>query len=183
MESGFVKNVFISLAMALVLVVVVNVIGELTVRPRAELPPPQPTATAEITKIPEVEPTPAGQKPAPVENANQLAAYDSKAGKKAFRKCKSCHTSAKGDKNRVGPNLWDVMGRQKAGIEGYKYSDAMKLKGGTWTYKDLDQFLTNPRTYVIGTKMSIKGYRDPVQRAVLIGYLRSLSDDPKAPPQ
>jgi cytochrome c len=76
--------------------------------------------------------------------------------------------------------LWNVVGREKGGVEGFKYSDAIKLKGGTWTFAELNAFLISPRDFISGTRMSIKGYKDPLQRATLIGYLRSLSDKPKA---
>jgi cytochrome c len=183
MDSGFVRNVIISLIIALVVVVMVNIIGELTVRPRAELPPPESKQISTETETSqEEEPAPLA-KVAPIGMASLLAAYDADAGLKAFRKCKACHTSGEGEKNRVGPNLWNVVGREKGSVEGFKYSDAMKLKGGNWTFEDLDRFLANPRTFVMGTKMSLKGISDLTQRATVIGFLRSLSDDPKALPQ
>jgi len=190
MGSGFMKNLMISLAIAIVLVVVVNVVGELTVRPRDELPPPpaQPVAGPQQQPAPvakAAEPAPVEEQAAPAGKSptNLLTAYTPEAGKKAFRKCKACHTSKKGEKHRVGPNLWDIVGRDKGGAEGYKYSDAMMRKGGSWTYKDIDRFLANPRTFIIGTKMSIKGYKDPAVRASLIGFLRTLSDSPKPLPE
>ncbi len=180
MGSGFIKNVMISLAIALGVVVVVNVIGELSVRPRPELAAPKQKPAVEEAKAAETKaaPAPAPAKPAPEGIASLLAAYTPEAGQKAFRKCKSCHPSEKGAANRVGPNLWGVVGRDKGAVQDFKYSDAMKLKGGTWTYADLDRFLTSPRTFVLGTKMSLKGFSDPILRASLIGFLRTLSDDP-----
>ncbi len=183
MDSGFIKNVLISLAIALVVVVIVNVIGELTVRPRVELASPPPEQVVQEAKAPVAEALPAEEKAAPVSIASLLVTYTPAAGKKAFRKCKSCHSSEKDGANRVGPNLWDILGRDKGGKEDFKYSDAMKLKGGSWTYTDLDHFLANPRTYVRGTKMSIKGISTPVERASLIGFLRSLSDNPRPLPE
>ncbi|NQU57762.1 MAG: cytochrome c family protein [Rhodospirillales bacterium] len=180
----------ISLAIAFGVVVVVNVIGELSIRPRTEIANPEPKQAVPEAKAPEAEPSVPVTKPsvseakaAPDGLASLLAAYTPEAGSKAFRKCKSCHTSEKGGANRVGPNLWGVLGRDKGAVEGFKYSDAMKLKGGNWTYADLDHFLTNPRTFVRGTKMSIKGFSDPALRVSLIGFLRTLSDDPKPLPE
>lgn len=181
-----IKNILISLGIALVLVIVVNVIGELSIRPRMELAGPQPGQVAkqvQEAKAPEAEPSAPPEKAAPAGLSSLLAAYTPDAGSKAFRKCKSCHTAKEGGANRVGPNLWGVLGRDKGAVPGFKYSDAMKLKGGAWTYEDLDQFLSNPRTFVRGTKMSIKGFADPALRASLIGFLRSLSADPKPLPQ
>ena len=111
-----------------------------------------------------------------------LATADAGAGAKTFKKCKACHSTAKGGKNKVGPNLWDVVGRAKAGVPGFKYSGALKGLGGEWTYKDLDAFLTKPKRFAKGTKMSFAGLKKPKDRANLIIYLRSLSDSPKPLP-
>ena len=191
MNSGFIKNILLSLAITVGLLVVVNVIGELAIRPQMASPAPKaeepvtakpvapaPEPKAEAVKAPEAAPVKAATPTSGI--TRLLAAYDPQAGKQAFRKCKSCHTSDKGGKNRVGPNLWNVVGREKGSLEGFKYSDAMKLKGGTWTFAELNAFLENPRTFMMGTRMYIKGYKDPVARATLIGYLRALSDNPEA---
>ena len=111
-----------------------------------------------------------------------LSAADAGAGAKTFKKCKACHSTAKGGKNKVGPNLWDVVGRAKAGVPGFKFSGALKGLGGEWTYKDLDAFLAKPKEFAKGTKMSFAGLKKPKDRANLIIYLRSLSDQPKPLP-
>ena len=111
-----------------------------------------------------------------------LASADEQAGAKTFKKCKSCHTTEKGGKNRVGPNLWDVVGRAKAGAAGYKFSGALKGLGGTWTYRDLDAFFASPKGFAKGTKMSFAGLKKPKDRAAVIVFLRALSDQPKPLP-
>ena len=111
-----------------------------------------------------------------------LATADAGAGAKTFRRCKACHSTAKGGKNKVGPNLWDVVGRAKAGVPGFKFSGALKGLGGEWTYKDLDAFLAKPKEFAKGTKMSFAGLKNPKHRANLLIYLRSLSDSPKPLP-
>lgn len=111
-----------------------------------------------------------------------LASADAIAGAKTFRKCKSCHTTKKGGKNRVGPNLWDVVGRAKASAAGYNFSGVLKGLGGAWTYRDLDAFLASPKGFAKGTKMSFAGLKKPKDRAAVIIYLRSLSDSPKPLP-
>ena len=88
----------------------------------------------------------------------------------------------KGGRNTVGPNLWEVVGRAKAGGGGFRYSSALKRLGGAWTYADLDGFLTKPKAFAPGTKMSLSGLKKASDRADLIAYLRSLSEQPKPLP-
>jgi len=111
-----------------------------------------------------------------------LASADAGKGEKIFKKCKACHSADEGGKNKVGPNLWDVVGRAKGSAAGFKYSAAMSAKGGDWSFEDLDTFLTSPKGFVNGTKMSFSGVKKTADRAALILYLRSLSAAPKALP-
>jgi cytochrome c len=111
-----------------------------------------------------------------------LASADAAKGTKLFGKCKACHTVENGGKNKVGPNLWNVVGRAKAGGAGFAYSSALKDKGGDWSFADLDAFLNKPKGFVPGTKMSFAGLKKPGQRAAMLVYLRSLSDAPKSLP-
>ena len=134
-------------------------------------------AAPETAKKPAAEPAAGGS-----DVSALLASADAIAGAKTFKKCKSCHTSKKGGKNRVGPNLWDVVGRDKAGAAGYSFSGALKGLGGTWTYRDLNAFLANPKGFAKGTKMSFAGLKKPQDRAAVIVFLRSLSDQPKPLP-
>lgn len=121
---------------------------------------------------------------APMGVAALLAAADPAAGAKAVRRCTGCHTLDKGGKHRLGPNLWDLVGRPVASAEGYGYSAALKAKSGeTWTYENLDAFLTRPKGWAPGTKMLFAGIRKPGQRADLIAHLRGLSDNPAALPE
>ncbi|NQV47677.1 MAG: cytochrome c family protein [Rhodospirillaceae bacterium] len=198
MDAQDFKNLGLSLAVALILVAFSNIAGELLIRPTpmtmpmtmpmmAEQAPSEPAKMAAPEPEPQQAAAPVTEpvtEPAPAQDdiAARLAAADPASGEKVFRLCKSCHTANKGGKNRVGPNLWEVVGRKKVSLEGFTYSDAFHRLEGVWTYKDLDTFLKNPRTFVVGTRMSIKGIKDPDQRAGLIAYLRSLSDNPQPLP-
>ena len=111
-----------------------------------------------------------------------LASADAGDGKKIFKKCKACHTADKGGAHKVGPNLWNVVGRAKAGAAGYKFSGVLAGLGGAWTFADLDAFLAKPKAFAPGTKMTFNGVKKAADRAAVIAYLRSLSDSPKPLP-
>ncbi len=118
----------------------------------------------------------APEKPLPV----RLASADAKKGEDVAKKCQSCHTFNQGGPTRVGPNLFGVVGRAKASLAGFAYSDALKKVGGDWTYDDLDKWIAKPTSYAPGTKMAFAGIADGQDRADVIAYLRSIS--PQAPP-
>ena len=99
------------------------------------------------------------------------AGGDTAAGEKVFKACKSCHTAAEGGKNATGPNLWAVVGRKQASVEGFKYSDAMAALGGMWDAATLDAFLADPKGKVPGTKMTFAGVKDATDRTNLIAWL------------
>src|SRR5690606_754844 len=89
-----------------------------------------------------------------------------------------------GGAHRVGPNLWNVVGRQIASAEGFSYSDALQgMSDQTWTLETLNEFIQNPRGFAPGTKMAYGGMRRDEQRIELLAYLHSLSDDPEPLPQ
>ena len=107
-----------------------------------------------------------------------LPAADVAAGKTVSGRCEQCHDLSKGGPNKIGPNLYDVVDRQRASHPGFDYSGAMKAKGGTWTYDELFKFLKSPGSYIPGTKMSFAGVSREQERINLIAYLRSDADNP-----
>jgi len=99
-------------------------------------------------------------------------------GKAIFKKCQACHVSEKGKTPTVGPNLWDVVNRKRATYPGFSYSDAMKAKGGEWSFEELAKFIHNPKTYIPGTKMVFAGLPSESDEADVIAYLATLADTP-----
>ena len=106
-------------------------------------------------------------------------------GKSISTRCEQCHDLSKGGPNKIGPNLWGVVGRPRASHPGFDYSAAMKAKGGSWSYDELFKFLKSPGAYIPGTKMSFAGLPKAQDRIDLISYLRTDMDSPAPipPPQ
>ncbi|MEL6677752.1 MAG: c-type cytochrome [Pseudomonadota bacterium] len=97
------------------------------------------------------------------------------AGERVFRQCRACHVLEDGV-NRVGPHLYDIVGREIGGVEGFRYSNTLAEMDGAWTYENLDAFLEAPRQWAPGTKMSYAGLRKPEDRANIIAYLEAASE-------
>jgi cytochrome c len=111
-----------------------------------------------------------------------LAKADPAAGQQVFNKCMACHNADKGGANQLGPNLWDVIGEPIGQGKGFAFSDALSKKGGTWNWDNLSQWLTSPRTFAPGTKMTFAGLGNPQDRANVIAFLNQHSDAPKPLP-
>ena len=111
-----------------------------------------------------------------------LATASVERGAQIAKQCQICHNLGKGQGPKVGPDLYDIVGRPRASQPGFNYSAAMKAKGGTWTVDDLNKFLTKPSAYIPGTLMTFAGLPRESQRADLIAFLNTLSDNPKPLP-
>jgi cytochrome c len=119
------------------------------------------------------------EEPLPV----RLASADVGRGETSAKKCAACHTFGKGEPNRVGPNLWGIVGRDTASVAGFNYSAAMKSHGGKWTLEELDKYITNPRAMVPGTNMAFAGIARGKERADLLLFLNGKSDNPAPLPK
>lgn len=107
-----------------------------------------------------------------------LAGADIAKGEKVFKKCAACHTPNKGGAHKVGPNLWSIVNASHGAKPGFDYSSEMKSNTHKWTYEELNAFIYKPKKYMPGTKMGFAGLKKDQDRADLILYLRSLSDNP-----
>ena len=206
MNANFLMKAGVALIGAVVLVVVIGWVGgwlygdapsstpeqQAAVAPEpAPAPAPEPVAEPAPEPAPEPVAVPAPE-PAPqpavaaagaaaeigAELAALLAAADPAAANSVRIRCVACHTFGEGEAGRVGPNLWEIVGRPVAGVEGFQYSDALIEAGGAWTLDRLDAFLASPQDFARGTRMNYSGIPDAAMRANLVRYLRDLSNSP-----
>ena len=99
-------------------------------------------------------------------------------GKKVFKKCAACHSVAEDGKNKIGPKLYNVVGRGIGSISGYKYSKALASYGKEWSFEELNSFLIKPASWIKGNKMGFAGLKKEEDRASVILYLNENSDNP-----
>jgi cytochrome c len=107
--------------------------------------------------------------------AAALAAADVAKGTKLFAKCKACHKLEDG-KNGTGPHLFSIVNRAVGSVEAFKYSGAMAGLEGAWDVDTLNGFLTNPKKYLPGTKMTFAGFKKEKDRANIIAYLQTVGN-------
>jgi cytochrome c len=166
------------LATCLVLLIM-NITAGAVFSPKTPEKPGYDMAVAEKVEV-------ATQAPAVAEEPIEklLAAANLEKGEASARKCAACHTFGKGEPNKVGPNLYGIVGRDHASVAGFNYSAAMKAKAGTeWTIEELNKFLTNPKAAVPGTTMAFAGLPRGSERADVITFLNSKSDSPAPLPK
>ena len=111
-----------------------------------------------------------------------LASADPAKGEQVFKKCAACHNADNGGANQLGPNLWGVLGEPIGQGRGFAFSDALAKVGGTWNWDNLSKWLTSPKAFAPGTKMTFAGLSKPEDRANLIAFLNAHSDAPRPLP-
>ena len=111
-----------------------------------------------------------------------LAKADPAKGADVFKKCGACHNADKGGPNQLGPNLWGVLGEPIGQGKGFAFSPALSSKGGSWNWDVLSQWLTSPKAFAPGTKMTFAGISNPQDRANVMAFLNKQSDSPEPLP-
>ncbi len=107
-----------------------------------------------------------------------LASANPDEGQKSVRSCAACHGWEQGGANKIGPNLYGIVGKDIASVPGFSYSAALQEKEGAWTFEALDAFLLNPKGWAPGTKMAYAGLKDAETRANIIAFLNQQSANP-----
>ena len=140
--------------------------------------PEKPGYAVEIEQVSSTSSTSTKQVEEKIDMTVLMAMGDVKSGEKIFKKCASCHSIIKDGKNKIGPALYNVVGRKVGSVGGYKYSNALAEYKKEWSFEELNGFLTKPAKYIKGTKMAYAGLRKEKDRASVIKYLNQNSDNP-----
>ena len=117
-----------------------------------------------------------------VEISSLLSLGDVTHGEKVFKKCAACHSINKDGRNKIGPKLYNLVGKATGATSDYKYSKALASYGKTWTFEELNGFLINPAKWIKGNKMGFAGLKNDKDRASVILYLNQSSDNPQSLP-
>ncbi len=107
-----------------------------------------------------------------------LASASAERGAQVAKQCQACHNFQEGQGPKIGPDLYNVVGRKIASASGFNYSSALKSKNGSWDFNALNAWLTKPSAYAPGTAMTFAGLSNDKQRADVIAYLDTLSPNP-----
>tara|TARA_Y100000590_G_scaffold50522_1_gene53257 strand:- start:3575 stop:4096 length:522 start_codon:yes stop_codon:yes gene_type:complete len=170
------NKIIVSVVFALILVLGINKISDVIY----SVEKPEKSAY-QVSTMTSTETTTSSETTSEVGDIMALLASASAAdGEKIFKKCAACHSIAKGGKNKIGPALWGVLGRQVGAYPDYKYSKALASHGKAWSFSEMDGFLLNPKEWIKGTKMAFAGLKNVKDRAAIIVYMNQNTDSPLA---
>ena len=168
------NKIIVSIVLAVILVLGINKIADVIFY--VEKPEKSSYQVANVTAAANTTATETGS-----ESGNIIAIFAStnaSDGAKIFKKCAACHSITQGGSNKIGPALWGVLGRKAGAVSDYKYSKAMIAYGKPWSIEEMNGFLTKPKDWVKGTKMSFAGLKNPKERAAIILYMNENTDNP-----
>ena len=177
--SGFeINKILASIIVAIIIFVIIGLVGNFVVKIKYD----ESQETAYKIDIPETSDDLTTQIAINDEEIEAISSLLTSAslekGEKIFKKCGACHSYKKDSKSKIGPNLWNLINKQKASVSGFAYSKALSDYGGKWTFEELNRFLYKPKEYIKGTKMNFVGLNNIEDRANLILWLRQNSDNP-----
>ena len=170
------NKIIASIILAIILILGINKITDIIFY--VEKPEKSAYQVASISTTTITETTSASSSTGSGEIMALLASASVTNGEKVFKKCAACHSIAKGKGNKIGPALFGVLGRQAGSLVDYKYSKAMIAHGKPWTFEEMNSFLTKPKEWVKGTKMSFAGLKNAKDRAAVILYMNENTDSP-----
>ena len=173
-----VNKILASIILALIIFSVIGYIGDILINP--EIPEKQAyiiDTSKDSESINNLEN--AKNKNILLEPISELLLFASlENGEKISKKCVSCHNFKKGDPNKIGPNLYEIVGAPVGRTVGFVYSKAMSEFGGKWGFEELANFIYKPKEYIGGTKMNFAGLKKATDRADLILWLNENADNP-----
>ena len=171
------NKIIVSIVFAIILVIGINKVADVIFY--VEKPEKSAYQVATVTTVASTTSAETGSVSSESENIMALFASTSATdGAKVFKKCLSCHSIAKEGKNKIGPKLFGVLGRQAGSISDYKYSKAMAAHGKVWSFEEMNSFLIKPKDWINGTKMQFLGLKNAKDRAAVILYMNENTDSP-----
>ena len=175
------SKIIVSVVLTLVLIIGINKLSDVVYNvQKPEKSAYIVTGTSSETLVKTVSSESEGLQPGDIKTLLALGSVEN--GMKVFKKCAACHSIAKDGKNKIGPALWGVIGRKTGSISDYKYSKALLAYGKEWSFEEMNGFLIKPKDWIKGTKMSYAGLKKEEERASVILYLNSMSDNPLPTP-